>query len=273
MSKLIRTYASLTDLPSTDNGAVASVAGVLYVRTGGAWVLLGTIGVAPHLLSGCRLALASDSGITLNGATVSAWADQSGLGNNAAQATAANQPTYTASDAAFNGLPSLTFDGTNDSLACTGVMTATGTAVHHTILVVGRITSGATDGVLASVGAASAVGVIAASTGWWAGGAGLSVPRGGDKDTGVTHAWAKTYAGSASMYSLWLDRWAIIQYGTTGAYAAVNLTTTGAHVGSLASGTYLNGKIACVYAFSRALDAVEISAALTYLRAKYGIAV
>lgn len=60
--------------------------------------------------------------ITLNGSTVSQWADKSGHGNNATQSTAANQPTYSATG--YGGKPSLAFDGTNDSLVLptTGVM-------------------------------------------------------------------------------------------------------------------------------------------------------
>lgn len=65
---------------------------------------------------------ADSSTITLNGSTVSQWADKSGRGNNATQSTAANQPTYSATG--YGGKPSLTFDGTNDSLVLptTGVM-------------------------------------------------------------------------------------------------------------------------------------------------------
>lgn len=60
---------------------------------------------------------ASDSStITLNGSTVSQWSDKSGRGNNATQATAANQPTYSAT-AWVNNRPALVFDGTNDRLA------------------------------------------------------------------------------------------------------------------------------------------------------------
>jgi len=59
---------------------------------------------------------AADSAtITLNGSTVSQWNDKSGNARHASQASAANQPTYTAS--AYAGKPALTFDGVNDNLA------------------------------------------------------------------------------------------------------------------------------------------------------------
>ena len=56
----------------------------------------------------------ADKGVTLNGSTVSAWADQSGNGLSITQAVAANQPTYEATG--LNGLPSIYFDG-NDWLS------------------------------------------------------------------------------------------------------------------------------------------------------------
>lgn len=48
-------------------------------------------------ISGCIAAYYADQGVTVSSTGgVSAWADQSGSGNNAAQATAANQPRYPA---------------------------------------------------------------------------------------------------------------------------------------------------------------------------------
>lgn len=49
--------------------------------------------------------------ITLNGATVSQWNDKSGNARNVSQATAADQPTYSATG--LNGKPILTFDGSD----------------------------------------------------------------------------------------------------------------------------------------------------------------
>ncbi len=54
----------------------------------------------------------ADAGITLNGSTVSQWADQSGNGNHATQPTASAQPTL--ASGAINGLPAVSFNGTQD---------------------------------------------------------------------------------------------------------------------------------------------------------------
>lgn len=65
--------------------------------------------------SGMKLYLNPEAGVTLNGSTVSAWADQSGNGYSAIQGTAANQPTFVSNG--IGGRPALSFDGTNDSLS------------------------------------------------------------------------------------------------------------------------------------------------------------
>lgn len=57
----------------------------------------------------------SNLGITLNGSNVSQWNDQSSNAYHFTQGTAANQPAYSA-QATINGLPALTFDGSNDVL-------------------------------------------------------------------------------------------------------------------------------------------------------------
>ncbi len=55
----------------------------------------------------------ADLGITIaTGASV--WADQSGKGRDLIQGTAARQPGFNATDANFNGHPSLTFDDVDD---------------------------------------------------------------------------------------------------------------------------------------------------------------
>ena len=61
-----------------------------------------------------ELWLRADQGVTLNGDTVSRWIDQSGNGRDAAQATAAHQPTLEQNMVA--GQPALRFDGVDDYL-------------------------------------------------------------------------------------------------------------------------------------------------------------
>lgn len=59
---------------------------------------------------------AADAGtVVLNGSTVSQWNDKSGNSRNFAQATATNQPTYSAT--VLDGKPALTFDGASDFMS------------------------------------------------------------------------------------------------------------------------------------------------------------
>jgi hypothetical protein len=72
-------------------------------------------GFEPIDISGCVLWLRSDLGITKDGADkVSAWADQSGNGNDVTQAAGDSQPLWVASQ--LNGYPSIRFDGANDAM-------------------------------------------------------------------------------------------------------------------------------------------------------------
>jgi concanavalin A-like lectin/glucanase superfamily protein/HYR domain-containing protein len=68
----------------------------------------------PADLAGLEVWYDAGAGVTLNGNGVTGWADQSGNGHNSVQATSANQPVFNAT--AFNGKPSLSFDGLGDYL-------------------------------------------------------------------------------------------------------------------------------------------------------------
>jgi len=66
------------------------------------------------------LSLKADIGITKDGnGYVSAWADQSGEGNNAVQATSSYQPKHV--ENVINGKPVVRFDGANDYMVSSGV--------------------------------------------------------------------------------------------------------------------------------------------------------
>lgn len=60
-------------------------------------------------ISGCVLDLRADVGVTLVSGKVSAWADQSGSGAVFSQATAGQRPTFNATDSAYGNQPTLSF--------------------------------------------------------------------------------------------------------------------------------------------------------------------
>lgn len=69
----------------------------------------------------------ADLGIAESGGLVSQWSDQGSGAKHYTQGTGANQPAYTAADATLLNLPTLTFDGTNDSLQSALQLPAPGT--------------------------------------------------------------------------------------------------------------------------------------------------
>jgi len=76
-------------------------------------------GFNPLSIAGCKLWLRADTitGLT-DGQALTTWLDESGLGNNATQATAAAKPLYKTN--IQNGRPVVRFDGVNDFLSVSG---------------------------------------------------------------------------------------------------------------------------------------------------------
>lgn len=69
----------------------------------------------PLSVAGCKLWLKADAGITKDGGNlVSNWADQSGQGNDVAQATGTNQPLWV--DSAYASKPTIRFDGVDNKM-------------------------------------------------------------------------------------------------------------------------------------------------------------
>jgi hypothetical protein len=101
----------LASFASPTTGWASGDFGTVYKWTGN--VLVPPIPTA-HL----QLWLKAEAGVTLNGSTVSNWADQSGNGNNAIQSNTERQPLFVAGG--LNGRPILRFDGLNDKLGFTG---------------------------------------------------------------------------------------------------------------------------------------------------------
>ncbi len=123
----------------------------------------GAGGFLPTQLAGCVLWLRSDLGISLNGSTVSAWADQSGQGNSVTQGVAGQQPAYNASDASYGGRPSLSFAQASAQLLKSSVAIAT-TAQPITLVIVGEGSQAVGAQWLLCVGAGTNCGIEDAGT-------------------------------------------------------------------------------------------------------------
>lgn len=69
---------------------------------------------SPAQLTSLKAWYKSDTGVSLNGAKVTQWNDQSGNSNHLTQATEDKQPGFSASQ--LNGYPAIVFDGVDDVL-------------------------------------------------------------------------------------------------------------------------------------------------------------
>jgi len=93
----------------------------------------------PLSISGCKLWLKSNVGITKDGSDlVSAWEDQSDESNDVAQATGTNQPLWV--DNVQNGLPVIRFDGV-DNYMSTAIFTGGTLTQPNTIIIVVKMPS------------------------------------------------------------------------------------------------------------------------------------
>ncbi len=79
------------------------------------------------------------AGVTESGGAVSAWADQSGNGNNFIQNTAGFRPAYDATDAGFNNLPTMSGDGADDFMIAATMAENFISATGHTWIAVVRV--------------------------------------------------------------------------------------------------------------------------------------
>jgi hypothetical protein len=146
------TYTVDSDSQITITATPARTAGlhdVVVTRSG----LTGTLAAGYEAMA-IGLWLVSDLGITLNGSTVSAWADQSGNGRNATQGNASLQPTRNAS--ARHGV-GVQFPTSRNRCLDTSYVPATGAGARTLIMLISDVTnSAAAFDNLASYGSRSA---------------------------------------------------------------------------------------------------------------------
>ena len=218
--------------------------------------------------------LRADAGVTYNSGQVSLWADQSGNGNNAGQATSADQPTL--STGAINGLPALSFNGSSQFLQF-----GSGFANFSSGASIFVVTNPATLGsyqtwVSFGNSGSNYLGLEQTSTS----GSVSFYTYSGSSSSAVTAASAL----SASQYQLvesvynGTNTATIYNNGVqkgTGSSLLTAPTTpprTINYVGQFAgSGAYLNGQIAEILVYNTALSSVQRAAVESYIYSKYGI--
>jgi hypothetical protein len=225
----------------------------------------------PTHIAGLAIWLRADMGITI-ATGVSQWNDQSGVGDsnrNAVQATGANQPTYNATDAAYNNQSTLSF------VTASALYMQTGTWSHaasqpFTWIVVGNATSGGGG----QQGFIDGITTQECRIFTNPNGSILDIYAGATLATTV-HCTSPTIIGAifnATNSFLYANNTQVaIAAGSAGASAQ---NPIGISIGvEYNISSYLNGKIAEVIGYYGVLSTAQLSLLFTYLGNRYGITV
>ncbi|HJR54448.1 MAG TPA: S8 family serine peptidase [Gemmatimonadota bacterium] len=206
----------------------------------------------PASLPGLVLWLQADalSGLA-EGAPVVTWPDRSGAGNHAAQAVAGKRPAYR--NGMINGLPAVQFDAADD-----GMSTAADPATPVTVVVVYATRATASGQVLNggfSFFMGPYVGRYRNYTGQFATGPSVTAGR-----------WlTQTLRQSTGLAELFVDGVFTVSTTRTANPAPLKLAREGTY------GAILDGWVAEVIVYDRALDDAELADVHTWLRQRYAL--
>ena len=240
-------------------------------------------GASPAMVSGMVLWLKADSLDLVDGAAVTQWDDVSGNGHSFVQGTASAQPTYRASDSDFNNMPVVDCDG-NDKL----VMAAFEASLNTNQITLFAVAASDTDN-------NSYQGIISSRSSVPVARAGFNIYAKWSGSDRWQFWWGKDSAWGSltSTTALALNRADIITAQISGGNGAGAVATqvlrvngaqeatvseafwksTGAvaaSAGNVPTSYYLDGQIAEVIQYNRALTTAEIMQVESYLAVKYG---
>jgi hypothetical protein len=251
-----------------------SIVPLLSAQAGGAF------GDTPQLIPNLGLWLKADAGVTLVGGAVDGWADQSGNGRDFSAPGATNRPAYSGT---LNGLPVLTFDGTDDYLNGNAASLNLAQNVNGlTIIAVAKYGASAIQG-LVSIGTGSVLGagrsaIDVTATQWRLSGRRLDGDSFGSVAGGTTSAVPVIQSGvfrySAGTAGVFIN--SVSQ--NDGAFQTAGATSNTASlrfvIGCVINlSSFLNGDIAEVIIYQRAISVEERNSVERYLSVKWGIAI
>lgn len=246
--------------------------------------MLGTLAArrrfSPTRLANLALWLdaANSASITLNGSTVSAWADMSGNDRTLSQSVANNQPTY--STGSQNGRNTLSFNGSTNFLRGPWPLTLTAQSVFAVVSMTstnnwGRPFTQTTTGDATATGTMNADFAI---TGHY-----IPLLRNSNTQAFGSYNGGGLRASVNFTYSTW-GVWSSIHTGsqissrldngTASTYSTATFNTTfhscmvGANMGP-AVNQFLGGNIGEILVYSRAVTDAERNAISAYLKAKW----
>lgn len=208
--------------------------------------------------------------VVLSGSNVQTWTDKSGNGRNLLTSVAGQRPAHNATDANFNGWPSLTFDGSTDFF---NRITVGGESVG-TVVIVCNGYSGSTfnslgsfDGVGSSLASYLAFGNVSGSIS----GETVTIFKGDAANDWLAISTAPNTAPEANIICASYDRMAV--NGITGTVVQDNVTgvmdfdiSVGLRIGL---GQYFTGSIAEIILFEGVLTEVVCLAVQNALNTRY----
>jgi subtilisin-like proprotein convertase family protein len=208
-------------------------------------------------IPGLKVWVAADSGLTMNGATVAQWADQSGNGNHFVQGNAGRQPKVVANG--ISGKPTLQFTASAQQTLILGTNFPAPVSVFY----VAKMTGGSKQRILSGVNNNWLLG-------WWDGG----------EDQGYFEGWVTATGSPSASNNAYL--YGVVQTGSASSvYRNGKLLvsngngTTGPNglsvVGHNGASEFSDAQVSEILVYAGALSDQQRQSVETYLNGKYSI--
>jgi hypothetical protein len=241
-------------------------------------MILDSGGNTPLTIPNLGLWLKADVGVTLVGGAVNAWADQSGNGRD--YSAPATRPAYSGT---LNGLPVLTFNGSTDYLTGNAASLNIARNVSGvTMIAVVKYATGGADQRLCLIGTNSAsnvrAGISSMSSQYRTSGRRLDSDSAQGSNAGTVTGSFAIQAGifRYSVATAGVGVNSVVSdfaFQTAGNASDTDSARTAIGVDLQLTGNFLNGDIAEIIVYQRAISVEERNSVERYLSVKWGIAI